>query len=80
MSVDSQPAGDHRSEGSAVAEKSVPVAVILGIFLSPAAYLYVGKTKWAIINLVTLNYLMLGLVATPVHVYKIIDNAGAGGR
>jgi hypothetical protein len=59
----------------AIADKSTVTAVILALVLSPVAYYYVGRTKLAILNLITLNYLMLGIVAVPVHVYKIINDA-----
>jgi hypothetical protein len=78
MSHNNPSAGEQQSESSSVADKSVPVAVLLGLTISPLAYYYVGKTKLAILNLVTLNWIGLGIVATPIHVYKIIDNAGSG--
>ena len=59
----------------AIANKSTPVALLLAIFFSPVAYYYVGRTKLAIINLLTLNYLLLGVVAVPVHVYLIMSDA-----
>lgn len=43
--------------------------------LSPVAYYYVGRTKLAVINLLTINYLMLGIVITPIHVYSILSGA-----
>lgn len=58
-----------------IANKSKGVAVVLGVLLSPLAYYYVGRTKLAIVNLVTLNFLMIGVVAVPIHVYKIIGDA-----
>ncbi|MFB6227283.1 MAG: TM2 domain-containing protein [Halobacteriales archaeon] len=78
MSHNNPSAGEQRSESKSAAEKSVPVAVLLGLTLSPLAYYYVGKTKLAILNLITLNWLGLGIVATPIHTYKIIDNAESG--
>jgi hypothetical protein len=78
MSHNNPSAGEQRSGSNPVADKSVAVAVLLGLTLSPLAYYYVGRTKLAIANLVTLNWLGLGVVATPVHTYKIIDNAGSG--
>ncbi len=51
------------------------MAVLLALVLSPVAYYYVGRTKLAVINLLTLNYLLLGIVVVPIHVYKIINDA-----
>ncbi|MUV90854.1 TM2 domain-containing protein [Halapricum sp. CBA1109] len=58
-----------------IANKSKGVAIVLGILLSPLAYYYVGRTKLAVVNLLTLNYLMVGIVAVPIHVYAIISDA-----
>jgi len=45
------------------------------VVLSPVAYYYVGRTELAVINLLTSNYLMVGIVITPVHVYTILRGA-----
>lgn len=58
-----------------LAEKNVAVAVILGLFLPPVAYLYMGNPRGAVLNLLTLNYLMLGIVIVPLHVRTAIVNA-----
>lgn len=64
-----------RSRTRRLANKSVIVAVLLGATLSPLAYLYVGRRKTAILNLLTLNWFLLGEVLTPIHTYLIIRNA-----
>ena len=76
MATNSSPAGDG-THAQAIADKSTPVAILLSLVLSPVAYYYVGRTKLAILNLLTLNYLLLGMVIVPVHVYKIISDAQA---
>jgi hypothetical protein len=43
--------------------------------LSPAAYYYVGRTKLAVLNFVTLNYLALGFLIVPIHTCMIVNNA-----
>jgi len=48
---------------------------LLGILLPPAAYYCVGRTKLAVLNLVTLNYLALGFLIVPIHTYMIVNNA-----
>ena len=54
------------------ARKSKAVAALLGLFLSPVAYIYVGKWAWAIVNLLTINFLLLGFVIVPIHTYYSI--------
>jgi len=75
MATNSSPADDTGKQAQAIADKSLPVAILLALVLSPAAYYYVGRTKLAVINLLTLNYLLLGMVIVPIHVYKIIGDA-----
>jgi len=58
-----------------VARKSPGVAVALGILLTPASYWYVGRTGLALVNFLTLNYLLLGFIIVPIHSYKIINDA-----
>ena len=75
MSTTDPPTTDQKPVVQAIADKSMPVALLLAIFISPVAYYYVGRTKLAIVNLLTLNYLLLGIVIVPIHVYKIISDA-----
>jgi hypothetical protein len=75
MVTNSSPADDDGRSGRATAETSLPVALLLAFVLSPAAYYYVGRTKLAVINLLTLNYLLLGIVIVPIHVYTIVTGA-----
>jgi hypothetical protein len=49
------------------ARKNKAVAILLGLFLPPLAYVYVDKWTWAIVNFVTLNYLLLGIIIVPIH-------------
>jgi hypothetical protein len=57
------------------ANKSIPVSLLLAVFLSPLAYHYIGKRKLAVVNFFTLNYLLLGIVVVPIHVVKLITDA-----
>ncbi|WP_254522266.1 TM2 domain-containing protein [Natrinema caseinilyticum] len=75
MATNRSPADDDGRQEPAIADKSTPVALVLALVLSPVAYYYVGRTKLAVINLLTLNYLLLGIVIVPVHVYTIINDA-----
>ena len=58
-----------------IAQKSPATAVALGLLLTPASYWYVGRTGLALVNFLTLNYLLLGFIVVPIHTYKIIQNA-----
>jgi len=58
-----------------VAQKSPVVAALLGLLISPLGYYYVGRTGLAIINLLTLNFLLLGVIVVPIHSRKIINDA-----
>lgn len=58
-----------------VADRNVIVGMFLGFFLPPLAYVYVGRYRLAIINLLTLNYLLLGLIIVPLQTRSAINNA-----
>jgi hypothetical protein len=75
MSTDNAFPDERRQKVQSTADKSKIVAIVLGLLLSPASYYYVGRTKLAIINLVTLNYLALGFLIVPIHSYLIVTNA-----
>lgn len=75
MSTTNTPPDGETRTGQSLANKSMTVTLLLSIFLSPLAYYYVGRTKLAVINLLTLNYLLLGIVVVPIHTYKIMNNA-----
>lgn len=77
MATNRSPADDDNRQAQALADKSTPVAILLALVLSPVAYYYVGRTKLAVINFLTLNYLLLGLVIVPIHVYMILSDAKA---
>ena len=75
MTTNSSPAEGQRAEMQNRANKSIPLALLLAVFLSPLAYHYIGKRKLAVVNLFTLNYLLLGIVVVPIHVVKLITGA-----
>ena len=60
-----------------LADKNLLAAALLGVLLPPVAYIYVGKWWWALLNLVTVNYLLLGILLVPWHVGKTIRTARA---
>lgn len=69
-----------------IASKDTTMAILLGIFISPLGYGYVGKWWWALLNFVTLNYALLGFIIVPIHVWKMMKDsreelrmAGVGG-
>lgn len=58
-----------------VAQKDVTMAMLLGLLISPLGYVYVGENLWALINFVTLNYLLFGIIIVPFHSRKMIKDA-----
>lgn len=56
-------------------QKSPILAVLFGIVFPPAGYLYMEQWIFAVINILTANYLMLGSVLVPAHCYLILRNA-----
>ncbi|MFD1644616.1 zinc ribbon domain-containing protein [Haloarchaeobius litoreus] len=58
-----------------VARKDKGIVALMGFFLSPVGYLMVGKTGLAIINFLTFNYLLFGVIIVPIHTSSIIGNA-----
>ncbi|OBZ36128.1 MAG: hypothetical protein A9957_04210 [Methanohalophilus sp. DAL1] len=58
-----------------LAEKDKTIAIILSILITPLGYIYVGKWGLAIINFLTFNYLLFGIVIVPIHTYSMISNA-----
>lgn len=57
------------------ARKSMLIAGLLGFFLSPLGYWYIGRTTLAIITFVTLNYVFTGFIVVPIHVLFSIQRA-----
>jgi hypothetical protein len=75
MATNNSPVEGQREELKNRANKSIPVALLLSVFISPLAYHYIGKRGLAVVNLFTLNYLLLGIVVVPIHVVKLITDA-----
>lgn len=75
MAITETPADERPSDAQPLADKSMTTALLLAVFISPLAYYYLGRTKLAVINLLTGNFLLLGLVVVPIHTYKILSNA-----
>lgn len=49
--------------------------VLLGFFAPPIAYWMLGKKGLAVLNILTLNYLLFGLIIVPIHATMIVSNA-----
>lgn len=58
-----------------LSKKSTRTAVLLGIFITPFGYWYVGRTGLALLNFFTFNYFLLGPIIVPIHCYKMIEKA-----
>lgn len=62
-------------ELESLASKSVWGGLIIGVLGGPLGYVYVGQWRWAVINFLTLNYLLLGILIVPFHVVSMITGA-----
>lgn len=65
----------HTYELQKLAGKDKTTAVILSLLITPLGYVYVGKWGLAIINFITLNYLLLGFIIVPINTCSMISNA-----
>lgn len=65
----------HLFTQSRLARKSRGIAALLGFFLSPAGYIYLGNWKLAAINFLTFNYLLTGFIVVPIHTWVMIGDA-----
>lgn len=73
--VSSDLADARKFELQKVARKDQTTIAVISFLIPFVGYIMVGKTGLAIINILTLNYLLLGFFIVPVHTYKIIGNA-----
>jgi hypothetical protein len=48
---------------------------VLSLFVPPLAYVEVGKPGYAIVNFLTANFLLLGLVVVPFHTHATVSEA-----
>lgn len=64
-----------RYELEKIANKDKTTTMLVGFFLSPVGYIMLGKWGLAILNFITLNYFLLGIIIVPFHCKKIIDDA-----
>lgn len=58
-----------------IAAKDASTVMIVSFLLTPVGYYMVGKVGLSLINLITLNYLLLGPLIVPFHTRKIIREA-----
>lgn len=58
-----------------IARKDKALVALAGFFISPLGYLMVGKTGLAIINFLTFNYFLFGVIIVPIHTASIVGNA-----
>lgn len=58
-----------------VARKDTTTVMLVSFLLTPVGYWMVGKTGLAIINFLTLNYFLLGIIIVPFHTRSIIKDA-----
>lgn len=58
-----------------LAQKNMGIVDLVGLTVSPLAYLMLGKWGWAVVNVLTLNYLLTGFLVVPIHTSIIIYRA-----
>ena len=58
-----------------LAQKDTTIAVLLGLLLTPGAYIYVDRTWLAVINFLTFNFFLLGFIIVPFHTRGMINDA-----
>lgn len=58
-----------------VASKDKTTILLASLLISPLGYWMIGKRALAIINILTLNFLLLGIIIVPIHTWTAIDNA-----
>jgi hypothetical protein len=58
-----------------IARKDKGIVMLVSFLLSPLGYVLVGRWGLAIVNFLTLNYLLLGVILVPFHTKSIIENA-----
>lgn len=64
-----------QAELRTLADKSPILAVFLGLFVPPIAYVYIGKYRLAALNFISMNYFMLGIVIVPLQTRNTIIDA-----
>lgn len=58
-----------------IANKDITTIMVVSFLLTPLGYWMVGKKGLAAVNLLTFNYLLLGIIVVPLHTRKIIKDA-----
>jgi hypothetical protein len=53
--------------------KKQTIAVILGLLITMLGFVYVGKWGLAIVNFITIKYLLLRITAVPMHTNSLED-------
>lgn len=57
------------------ARKNIGIAILLGFLFGPLGYLYLHAWKPALLNILTLNYLLFGIILVPIHAAIIVRSA-----
>jgi hypothetical protein len=60
-------------EKKAGADKTV--TILLALFLTPAGYWVIDEKMLAVLNFVTLNFFLFGIIVVPIHCHVMIENA-----
>jgi hypothetical protein len=58
-----------------VASKDKTTVLLASLLISPLGYWMIGKRALAVVNLLTFNFLLMGIIIVPIHCWTIISNA-----
>jgi hypothetical protein len=56
-------------------KKNKYIALILGLIFSPFAYIYIKRWDFFALSLLIFNYLLLGFIIGPIHIYWLYSKA-----
>lgn len=76
MKVDNQsPNPDIDRKTQRIAQKNTGIAIMLGLFFGPLGYVYLRAWRMVLLNVVTLNFFLFGIILVPIHCGSIIRTA-----
>jgi len=58
-----------------LASKDKTTVLLASLIISPLGYWMIGKRALAVVNVLTFNFLLLGIIIVPIHCWTAISNA-----
>ena len=62
-------------EAYTLMKKNKIISMVLAFFCAPVAYAYLKKYDFMLISMLTLNFLLLGFIVAPLHLYYSYNQA-----